>query len=163
MYIRRKVFSILEIDGEERLFSTTDINLEDAEERLFSISEEGEQREFARKDYLGLLSRERKLLKSQRSEITEKLLKERKKELDHINDQLRFFEAVGYKKQEIPLSHLLKSRDEKYSRALFDSKIATERANREITKGRSVGDEIKSLAIELKDRVSSKLKNNKKK
>lgn len=39
MYIRRKVFSILEIEGEERLFSTTDINLEDAEERIFSIKD----------------------------------------------------------------------------------------------------------------------------
>lgn len=40
MYIRRKVFSIIEVEGEERLFSTTDINLEDAEERIFSIKDE---------------------------------------------------------------------------------------------------------------------------
>lgn len=39
MYIRRKVFSILKIEGEERLFSTTDINLEDSEERIFSIKD----------------------------------------------------------------------------------------------------------------------------
>ena len=40
MYIRRKVFSLLEVEGEERLFSTTDINLEDTEERIFSIKDE---------------------------------------------------------------------------------------------------------------------------
>ena len=43
MYIRRKVFSLLEIEGEERLFSTTDINLEDAEERIFSLNEDAEE------------------------------------------------------------------------------------------------------------------------
>ena len=40
MYIRRKVFSLLEVEGEEKLFSTTDINLEDSEERIFSIKDE---------------------------------------------------------------------------------------------------------------------------
>ena len=50
MYTRRKVFSLLEVEGEERLFSTTDINLVDAEERLFSINEDAlelEQRDFS--------------------------------------------------------------------------------------------------------------------
>ena len=38
MYIRRKVFSLLhDENGEERYFSTTDIVLEDEEERLFSL------------------------------------------------------------------------------------------------------------------------------
>lgn len=41
MYIRRKVFSLLHDEtGEERYFSTTEINLEDAEERIFSVNEE---------------------------------------------------------------------------------------------------------------------------
>lgn len=45
MYIRRKIFSLLyNENGEERYFSTTDITLEGAEERTFSITEE--QREF---------------------------------------------------------------------------------------------------------------------
>lgn len=45
MYIRRKIFSLLyNENGEERYFSTTNITLEDAEERTFSITEE--QREF---------------------------------------------------------------------------------------------------------------------
>ena len=43
MYIRRKVFSLLDVEGEERLFSTTDINLEDAEERIFSLNEDAEE------------------------------------------------------------------------------------------------------------------------
>ena len=53
MYIRRKVFSLLEVEGEERLFSTTDINLEDPEYKLFSINDdyqEIEQREFSNEE-----------------------------------------------------------------------------------------------------------------
>ena len=41
MYIRRKVFSVLNVEGEERLFSTTDFEL--AEERTFSEKEEKEE------------------------------------------------------------------------------------------------------------------------
>lgn len=41
MYIRRKVFSLLQDEaGEERYFSTTDITLEDAEQRIFSKKKE---------------------------------------------------------------------------------------------------------------------------
>lgn len=41
MYIRRKVFSLLQDEmGEERYFSTTDITLEDAEQRIFSKKED---------------------------------------------------------------------------------------------------------------------------
>lgn len=52
MYIRRKVFSLLQDEtGEERYFSTTDITLEDAEQRIFSLVEdEEEQREYAEKE-----------------------------------------------------------------------------------------------------------------
>lgn len=54
MYIRRKVFSLLQDEtGEERYFSTTDITLEDAEQRIFSLNEyddEYEQREYADKE-----------------------------------------------------------------------------------------------------------------
>lgn len=52
MYIRRKVFSLLQDGetGEEKYFSTTDVTLDNLEERIFSISipteEELEQREF---------------------------------------------------------------------------------------------------------------------
>ena len=43
MYIRRKVFSLLHDEtGEERYFSTTEINLE--EERIFSVDEEDEEK-----------------------------------------------------------------------------------------------------------------------
>lgn len=54
MYIRRKVFSLLQDEtGEERYFSTTDITLEDAEQRIFSLVEdEEEQREYAKKEGL---------------------------------------------------------------------------------------------------------------
>lgn len=55
MYIRRKVFSLLQDEnGEERYFSTTDITLEDAEQRIFSLNEhdEEEQREYAEKEGL---------------------------------------------------------------------------------------------------------------
>ena len=63
MYIRRKVFSLLQDEmGEERYFSTTDIVMEDEEERLFSIVDE-EQREFARRDYEGLTEEQKKFLK----------------------------------------------------------------------------------------------------
>lgn len=59
MYIRRKVFSLLQDSetGEEKYFSTTNINLEDAEERIFSINEEdeAEEREFARRTMKVLL------------------------------------------------------------------------------------------------------------
>lgn len=39
MYIRRKVFSLLQDEtGEERYFSTTDVTLENEEERTFSVA-----------------------------------------------------------------------------------------------------------------------------
>lgn len=53
MYIRRKVFSLLQNgNGEERYFSTKEILMEDEEERLFSIvdNEDLEQREFGNKE-----------------------------------------------------------------------------------------------------------------
>lgn len=59
MYIRRKVFSLLQDEnGEERYFSTTDITLEDAEQRIFSLNEydEEEQREYADKKKEGKLT-----------------------------------------------------------------------------------------------------------
>lgn len=41
MYIRRKVFSLLQDEtGEERYFSTTDVTLENEEERTFSVAED---------------------------------------------------------------------------------------------------------------------------
>lgn len=58
MYIRRKVFSLLQDEtGEERFFSTTDITLEDAEQRIFSKKEEEDEgsedkKEKKRKVYL---------------------------------------------------------------------------------------------------------------
>ena len=54
MYIRRKVFSLLQDEnGEERYFSTTDITMEDAEQKIFSLVEDdepAEEREFAEKE-----------------------------------------------------------------------------------------------------------------
>lgn len=54
MYIRRKVFSLLQDEmGEERYFSTREILLENEEERLFSLVEDDEdleQREFGNKE-----------------------------------------------------------------------------------------------------------------
>lgn len=78
MYIRRKVFSLLQDEsGEERYFSTTDIVLEDEEERLFSLvdDEDLEQREFARKDYEGLTEAQQRVLKRHRSEYARSLNK----------------------------------------------------------------------------------------
>lgn len=78
MYIRRKVFSLLhDENGEERYFSTTDIVLEDEEERLFSLvdDEDLEQREFARKDYEGLTEAQQRVLKRHRSEYAKSLNK----------------------------------------------------------------------------------------
>ena len=48
MYIRRKVFSLLNVEGEEKYFSTNEITLEDLEEKIFSINEE-EEKEFSEK------------------------------------------------------------------------------------------------------------------
>lgn len=76
MYIRRKVFSLLEVEGEERLFSTTDINLEDAEERIFSLNEE---KLFARRDYEGLDDVQKEVLKRKRSEYAKDLRRSRNK------------------------------------------------------------------------------------
>ena len=46
MYIRRKVFSLLQDEtGEERYFSTTDVTLENEEERIFSVAEDAESLE----------------------------------------------------------------------------------------------------------------------
>lgn len=46
MYIRRKVFSLLQDEtGEERYFSTTDVTLENEEERTFSVAEDAESLE----------------------------------------------------------------------------------------------------------------------
>lgn len=46
MYIRRKVFSLLQNEtGEERYFSTTDVTLENEEERTFSVAEDAESLE----------------------------------------------------------------------------------------------------------------------
>lgn len=78
MYIRRKVFSLLQDEmGEERYFSTTDIVLEDEEERLFSLvdDEDLEQKEFARKDYEGLTEAQQRVLKRHRSEYARSLNK----------------------------------------------------------------------------------------
>lgn len=74
MYIRRKVFSLLEVEGEERLFSTADINLEDAEERIFSLNEE---KLFARRDYEGLDDVQKEVLKRKRSEYAKDLRRSR--------------------------------------------------------------------------------------
>ena len=69
MYIRRKVFSLLQDEtGEERYFSTTEVTLEDIE-----------QREFARKDYEGLTDAEKLAYKTERSNIAKDLLQKRKK------------------------------------------------------------------------------------
>lgn len=56
MYIRRKIFSLLQDEtGEERYFSTTNITLEDAEERIFSITEdEVSEKEFSDKKEVSL-------------------------------------------------------------------------------------------------------------
>ena len=80
MYIRRKVFSLLQDEtGEERYFSTTDVTLEDAEERLYSINEEDpEQKDFARADYEGLTDAEKLAYKTERSNIAKDLLQKRK-------------------------------------------------------------------------------------
>lgn len=68
MYIRRKVFSLLyDETGEERYFSTTEVTLEDIE-----------QREFARKDYEGLTDAEKLAYKTERSNIAKDLLQKRK-------------------------------------------------------------------------------------
>ena len=73
MYIRRKVFSLLQDEtGEERYFSTREILMEDEEERLFSIVDE-EQREFARRDYEGLTEAQQRVLKKHRSEYARDL------------------------------------------------------------------------------------------
>ena len=46
MYIKRKVFSLLQDEtGEERYFSTTDVTLENEEERTFSVAEDAESLE----------------------------------------------------------------------------------------------------------------------
>ena len=77
MYTRRKVFSLLQDSetGEEKYFSTTNINLEDAEERIFSINEEdeAEEREFARKDYEGLTEAQKRLSNYQSKKAAEKV------------------------------------------------------------------------------------------
>lgn len=68
MYIRRKVFSLLHDEtGEEKYFSTTEVTLEDIE-----------QREFARKDYEGLTDAEKLAYKTERSNIAKDLLQKRK-------------------------------------------------------------------------------------
>lgn len=67
MYIRRKVFSLLyDETGEERYFSTTEVTLEDIE-----------QREFARKDYEGLTDAEKLAYKTERSNIAKDLLQKK--------------------------------------------------------------------------------------
>lgn len=82
MYIRRKVFSLLQDEtGEERYFSTREILLEDEEERLFSILDEEdlEQKEFARRDYEGLTEAQQRVLKRHRSEYAKSLNSARNK------------------------------------------------------------------------------------
>ena len=92
MYIRRKVFSILEDweTGEERYFSTTDITLEDEEEKLFSVIDNEEQREFARRDYEGLTEAQQRVLKIKRDELAKKYL--RRRHLDE--DELEMIEHI---------------------------------------------------------------------
>ena len=44
MYIRRKVFSLLQNEeGEQKLFSVKDINIENVEEKTFSLKEDAEE------------------------------------------------------------------------------------------------------------------------
>ena len=65
MYIRRKVYSLLQDEsGEERLFSTTDFELD--------------QKEFARRDYEGLNEEGRKILKEERSKLAKQLAQKRR-------------------------------------------------------------------------------------
>lgn len=71
MYIRREVFSIIEVEGEERLFSTTDINLEDS---FFNLNEE---KLFARRDYEGLDDAQKEVLKRKRSQLAKDLNRSR--------------------------------------------------------------------------------------
>lgn len=40
MYIRRKAFSLLNVEGEKRLFSVNEITLENLKEKIFSFNEE---------------------------------------------------------------------------------------------------------------------------
>ena len=47
MYIRRKAFSLLNVEGEERLFSVNEITLENLEEKIFSFNEE--EKDFSEK------------------------------------------------------------------------------------------------------------------
>lgn len=98
MYIRRKVFSLLQDSetGEEKYFSTTDINLEDAEERIFSINEEdeAEEREFARKDYEGLTEAQKRVLKKHRSEYAKNLNEQRN--IFNIRDTKKVLTDNGY-------------------------------------------------------------------
>lgn len=50
MYIRRKVFSLLQDEtGKERYFSTTDVTLENEKERTFSVAEGLEEKDFSDK------------------------------------------------------------------------------------------------------------------
>lgn len=95
MYIRRKVFSLLQDSetGEERYFSTTDINLENAEERVFSVIE-GEEREFARKDYEGLTEAQKRVLKKHRSEYAKSLNEQRN--IFNIRDTKKVLTDNGY-------------------------------------------------------------------
>ena len=90
MYIRRKVFSLLQDEmGEERYFSTTDIVMEDEEERLFSIVDE-EQREFARRDYEGLTEAQQRDLRTRRNELAKEFNKRR-----HIYNDEDFLEDLN--------------------------------------------------------------------
>lgn len=91
MYIRRKVFSLLEVEGEERLFSTADINLEDAEERIFSLNEE---KLFARRDYEGLDDVQKEVLKMKRSEYAKDLNRSRNRH--NVKDIKDLLEKNGW-------------------------------------------------------------------
>ena len=83
MYIRRKVFSLLNVEGEDRYFSTTDYIQDGEEVRLF-----------ARADYEGLTNKEKDMLRKKRGEFAKNLNQ-------HYRDSMKKIDRIDPKTSDI--------------------------------------------------------------
>ena len=149
MYIRRKVFSILEDreTGEERYFSTTDITLENEAEKLFSIIEEPEEREFARKDYEGLSEEGQKALKAKRSEIAKELAQKRNSANKVYGYRVGADEALQEK--------YARRRVNEYNSAINSAKNKAQKARVDI--GKDLGNKTKNLPAVVNNSLPEKV------
>lgn len=156
MYIRRKVFSLLQDEtGEERYFSTKEILLENEEERLFSLVEDDEdleQKEFARRDYEGLSKQNADILRQERSKIAESLSQSRKGIKRQIDPMIQSSESISEK------TKYIRGKNNAFSGAIDDANKRASEIRSKLLKSQEIKKPSKYLATtnEVSQELSKK-------